>query len=231
MANVSKKFRRFLLILTISLVLVLLALPPAIYFYGLSKLPGNRAPLMSDQISARSQSAYWEFLGGTNSPKMKSLNPYSYLLEFIEIINHGHKIRIKPEISLLNRASRSMMFRRKERINQSEFLLGSVSGIIWISRHWSIEETISTVISSNYYGYDYRGINEAASRYFGKTEEHLNEEQRARLIVTERAPSRLSLWCHFEENSKTTSRFFPAVALSPSNKIGLLEPPEGTCKR
>jgi transglycosylase-like protein len=103
----------------------------------------------------------------------------------------------------------------------------------WIEYAWTEDEAIAEIALHSYFGQGFYGVHEAAHGYFGVPAESLTVEQAAALVAITWSPSRLSPWCHADENSEHVRKLLDAL---PGEDVarsleGLLPPAADACAR
>jgi Transglycosylase len=156
------------------------------YFYGLKALPEDTRP--SPQAYAEiALNGLWFSLGGYGPREMKPLYPWHWLrVANWESIQDAFPISTK----LSDFAARGLMLRNKQpRQKIWSRHLSSISVAIWLSRHWTADQALSTILSETYFGHCYYGINQAALGYFGKPLSGLKPESIVMLVALTKSPS------------------------------------------
>ena len=109
--------------------------------------------------------------------------------------------------------------------------LGNVVGAIWVSRHWSAGDSIRTVLSDDFYGNSFFGIDEASVGYFGRPLADLGDTELFHLFVSRRAPSRLNLWCYPEKNMEIAGPVLDRAGVRRVDISDHITPvPDGACE-
>ena len=218
----------------IAVVLVVIASGPiGLYFYGLQSVPDDRQPIITRDIPTPVIDAYWQFLGGTGSAAVSRYGPHGFWAEMIFLLmTYDSGTRPNAKYQLLSEAARSVMLRRPRYSHPKNWHLGNASAFIWISRHWSAEDAVSTVLLDGFFGHGFFGAQDASIGYFGKPLADLSEAQLVHLFIILRAPSRLDLWCNLDRNREIsgnhTARQGNQIPLTP---LGVTPVPPGACER
>ena len=151
-------------------------------------------PLSELSIPKSVSQTYWRYLGGVGEPKIEPKNPYEFLSDFfILVTSDDYEFGWTAEYDLLSLAARTVMFREKF---SGDWHLSNASALIWISRNWTADEAIATVLQNDYFGHGFRGIDSAAAGYFGKPLERSSEAEIVYLLVITPAPTRRNPWCY-----------------------------------
>ncbi|MDJ0911318.1 MAG: transglycosylase domain-containing protein [Woeseiaceae bacterium] len=220
---------RLLSVLAVVSFVILLAVPQYLYLKGLRGVPADRDPLDEVTIPKTVSQSYWRYLGGQGKPYTEPKNPYEFLFDFFVLaMNEDTHHRPTAEYSLLSQAARSVMFREKPSAN---WHLSNASALIWISRNWSVDKSISTVLADQYFGHGFRGIGAAAHGYFGTSLEDLSEAETVYLLVMSISPTWLSPWCYPERHRDLFKATSERIGLKVGyNSIELLPVPSGACE-
>ena len=127
--------------------------------------------------------------------RMRRLDPVTFWIEFARLAN-GREA--SPEMRLLSSATRHAQFRDATRRSQGERHLASIAWTIDISRQWSFDQAVDTLLAESYFGRDSVGIDAAAQAYFGTAANDLRPQESLALIVLMRGPSFYNLDCQRE---------------------------------
>ena len=225
----SKTIKRVLWSLVAIALIVSLSLPQYFYLKGLDDVPENRDPLSELSIPTSVSQAYWRYIGGAGEPKMEPKNPYEFLFDFFVLVaSDDNDYRWTAEYDLLSWAARSVMFREKF---SGDWHLSNASALIWISRNWTVDETIATVLQTDYFGHGFRGIDEAAVGYFGRSLERISEAETVYLLVITPGPSRRDPWCNPSTHSEIFSSNAARIGLDVEyDSIEVLRAPLDACR-
>ncbi len=212
----------------LTIVVAVISVPPYLYYSGLQGLPDDRTPLTDVPIPKTVTNAYWRYAGGSGVPKISSKNPYGLIFSILIKSAGPADVRLSgAEHTLLSEAARSMVSREKR---YADWHLSNASALIWISRHWTVEETVSTVLLDSYYGHGFHGIDSAARGYFDTALSDISEDQIVYLLVTRAAPSRYDPWCNPDNHRKRFEYFSRRMSLSTEyDSINNQLAPTGSC--
>ena len=210
---------------------VLIATPPYLYFTGLKDVPSGRQPLAQIEIPESVSRAYWRYLQGDGDPRFSPKNPYGFLIDFfVEARSMEANGHASAEYALLSDATRSLMFREKFDGKSGDWHLSNMAALIWISRNWSAQEAIRTVLQDTYFGNDFRGIDTAARGYFGISLEEMTDVQVAYLLVIRAAPNHYDPWCHPENHRVRFEAFSKRIGYAAEyESIESLPAPANVC--
>ena len=180
---------------------VLAAIPPCLYIVGLEGVPNDREPLAQMQIPESVSRSYWRFLQGEGNPRISQRNPYGFLFDVVAQARNIEADRHpSAEYALVSDAARMLMFREEFDGRPNDWHLSNLAAMIWVSRNWSAEDAINTVLPDTYFGNGFKGIDAAARGYLGVSLNRLNDAQTAYLLVIRMAPSLFDLWCNPENH-------------------------------
>ena len=221
---------RLLSVLAAVSLVVSLSVPQYLYIKGLRGVPADRDPLDELSIPKTVAQSYWRYLGGEGKPYTEPKNPYEFLFDFfVLVVNEDAHLRQTAEYTLLSQAARSLMFRGEP---SGDWHLSNASALIWISRNWSVDESISTILTDQYFGHGFRGIDAAAHGYFGTSLEDLSQAETVYLLVVSLAPTRLSPWCYPKRHRDVFKLKSKRIGLKVDYRsIGLVPVPSGACEQ
>lgn len=226
------KFTRRRIIFTVlSLIAVCaLAIPQYLYLSGLKNVPEDRQPLSNPQLSTDTKQAYWRYLGGNDAPKVSRKSPHGLMIDFFWPAPDLESRRMSSAAyKSLGEAARLVMFRHKF---SGDWHLSNASAAIYISRNWSTDEILSTVLLESYFGHGFYGIEAAALGYFDTELPEITDAQVLYLLVIRAAPSGYDPWCNSERHRMRYEIFAEKMGVSTVyDSITLIPPPEGSCKR
>jgi hypothetical protein len=115
-------------------------------------------------------------------------------------------------------------------VSHLRYAAASLSGTIWLTRHWTADQVLATTLSLGYFGRNTRGLGEAAEAYFGLAPGDLTREELAQLVAILALPSAFDPWCQPDRNRERANLLLghdPALRL----ETRLLPAPIGTCAR
>ncbi|RZA27531.1 MAG: hypothetical protein EOP02_10070 [Proteobacteria bacterium] len=186
------------------LCLVMAGLLYGFYLYGawgISAVPEPstyRAP-----IEIRRQFIALEATGVDSLP---GLNPLTYWVTFCCASN---QVTAQHELRLLGMAAGS---------GPPHLLHGSfqrhaarIAGSVMVSRSWSLQQVIDTVLANAYFGRGTHGIEAAARTYYGLPANRLDAEQSLALVAIIKGPEFYHPDCHRE---RFDQRYLQAAALA-----------------
>lgn len=214
-------------------IVAIASVPIALYFYGLQSVPEDRQPLMSRNIPTPVVGTYWRFLGGTGSATVSKHSPHGFWAERIYLLmTYDSRTQPNAEYQLLSEAARVIMFRQSPDSHPKNWHLRNASAFIWVSRHWSAEDAVSTVLLDGFFGHGFFGAEDASIGYFGKPLADLSETQLVHLFIILRAPSRLDLWCNLDRNREISGNHIARQGNQiRSTPLGVTPVPPEACGR
>lgn len=172
------------------LFLIVFSIPMVVYVHGAGEVSYLYEPpshLQSEDVLI----SYKIWLGRQNNSEYKKLNPYSYLFHLAKYIRgQTKKYNIRSDMRLYNNAARTRYFSVELRPHYR-----SLIDVIYVSRHWTVDQMISEVLNKQYYGNKIYGFEHASVFYFGVPSSELTTGQLFALFHIPEAPSRFDLWC------------------------------------
>lgn len=90
---------------------------------------------------------------------------------------------------LLGQASRLLNSRRKKPSSQWRHHAAGIAGMVIVSRHWSRDQVLDTLLDQSWFGRDAKGIESAAVAYYGVPAAELRPEESLALVTLMRGPS------------------------------------------
>jgi len=211
--------------------LFLLVVPISLYCYGLSHTKGQLdAPQQS--FEKNTLDSYKTWLGETNGSKYRKLNVYSFIFTVIA----QQKSRLakgelrSADIQLYSLASSSLLRALSQVKRVKAWHLSNASAFIFVSRNWTVDQSISQILKSSYFGHGTYGLNKAANLYFGGSATNLTENQLFALFHLTTAPSRFDLWCFPARHEKTiTALLKRRGVVHDMSELNLLPKPVNAC--
>jgi len=169
--------------------LFLFSIPFYVYVRGISQVEY----LYDPPANLQSESVLYEYkrwLGRPSDSDYRRLNPHSYIYHILEQYRNRDPNRdMHSDVKLYQNAARIRY------LHDVKGYKANVIESIYISRHWSIDESISEVLNRQYYGNKIFGIEAASEFYFGIPLTELSSDQLFVLFHIPKSPSRFDLWC------------------------------------
>jgi len=216
-----KRIIRFLCLLT----LCVLSIPFWLYIYGASQLEYFDDPpevCHSDYVL----SEYKKWVGRIDDSDYRKFNPYSYA---IQVFAYGKRqdrhLGLISDISLYSTA---VNIRRLTRSRNYGYR--SIVAVIYVSRNWSVDQTISVLLANQFFGNGIYGIESASDYYFGLSPGELTTDQLFTLFHIPSSPSKFELWCDMEAfKASIESRFLRHGVVYNLPPLIMRKDPEQIC--
>ena len=139
--------KKFALIL-MAIILCIVATPLLVYWWGLSNL--QSVPVVSKlQLDSKTEEKIWQQEFGTGKPRVKILNPYSYIYYVYwcttETVPHSVKCQSKfPGIRIVALGIRNQIAPQVHGMGHTVWHITWASYSIWATRNWNIHQIIAT---------------------------------------------------------------------------------------
>lgn len=153
-----------------------------LYLWGAGALPANRQP--SQQVLSpllRAQYFASEGIGSADGVRLNPLTVWRYLFR--------GRSPASNDLQLPTHAGRILLQRSGRPVGGLRRGAADLSAAIYVSRAWSVDEQIATVLSEGYFGRDARGLTAAAEAWYGLSPEALRPEESLAVLVLARSPS------------------------------------------
>ncbi len=161
---------------------------------------------------------------------MRRLDPVTFWIDFF-VSTRRFPERPPPEEILLHRATRVAQFKHSRARTQGEHHVASIALAVNVSRQWTRDEAVNTILAESGFRKDVTGIESAAESYFGVPAAGLRPQESLALIALLKGPSGYDPICRrerFEQRyahvagklGKTGPEWSPAAALSRLRPIG-----------
>lgn len=224
-----KSIRYYLLITPI---LIFISMPVGLYLYGLQfiehHLSAPKVPIAND-IAA----SYKNWLGEADESNYRKLNPYTSLFVvfskyYLNDNNNPRSSSADMRLYLLATQKRMQFIRNVK--GMGIWHTARYSAQIYISRHWTVDQSVTEVLQSSYYGREQYGLENASMLYFGTRATELNESQLYALFHLSRLPARYDLWCYPERHRDSSSKLLKQRGVKqPVADVQLLPAPDNAC--
>ena len=140
------RIRRLLTIPLCITVTLLLALPPGLYWLGLSGVDG--VPEKPLQLASKEQQALvWKRAHGNGVPRIAAINPYSFAMTLFVKKDPG----VDPEQLIIWRLAAGYLMNHQRQKGMGWWHLSGAALTIWLSRHWTQEEILSAAVAASKY--------------------------------------------------------------------------------
>lgn len=206
------------------------------YWYGLRALPQDTSPSTIIYPPVVLETT-WISFGGIGPLQMTRLSPWNWIMTLSE---RDPRAGFPESILLSSFASRKLL-NRKPYSNKTDppWQLSYISATIWVSRHWTADQAVSTILSESYFGHGFHGFNQASLGYFGKQSVGLSVTSVAVIIALLKSPTMYDPWCS-RDRSQSEARSLIEQMQKRSNVVlekndsylldGLLSPPMDVCE-
>ena len=193
--SVSAQWPVWLLGTLSALLLLIMALCFGIYAWGARFVPdGIPASSYRAPDSIRDQYLAVEADGAAS---MRKLNPVTFWIDFF-MSRRQFPEPPPPEKILLHRAVRVAQFKHSRARTQGDHHLASIAFAIKISRQWTRDEAVNTILAESGFRKDVIGIEASAQFYFGMPLADLRPQESLVLIALLKGPSVFDPICRRE---------------------------------
>lgn len=197
--SASLRWPHWALVVLIGLSVACIALCFGIYAWGARFVPDDipassyRAP---DAI--RDQYLAVEADGATS---IRKLNPVTFWID-IFVSTRQFPEQPPPEQILLYRATRVAQFKHSRARTQGEHHVASIALAVKVSRQWTRDQAVNTILAESGFRKDVNGIEAAAEFYFGIPLAELKPQESLALIALLKGPSWYDPFCNRERFGK-----------------------------
>lgn len=192
---------KLLIFLTLSVVVFLYGS----YYYGLHPVKEYLVPSQT-QYKQEIKEVLWASYSGGAQIEQDRTSPIEFIIEFIGLSLSND---IGPWYERIGAAQYINSFAvRSELLDKSkeekfDWHLANIAGSIWISKNFTIDESMATVLDDEYFGlWPDKGIKRASRNYYGVDSDSLTIDQVVRLIATLRNPSKTQPHCFIFQGEK-----------------------------
>ena len=179
------------------------AFPFAIYFFGLSVAP-PRPVAESATPPAVLRDALWARVDGGRATSLRPINPITMVRLFACLVqtpgaNDNERMRecrdVIPAFSGVQYIARLHL--EDHGVVRNSFRGGHshLATTVWMTRSWSKDDFLNTLAARGQYGFGWRGVTVAASRYLGKQPSTLTLSEAA-YIASRIEEVGDDPWCH-----------------------------------
>ena len=197
--SASLRWPHWALVVLIGLSVACIALCFGIYAWGARFVPDDipassyRAP---DAI--RDQYIAVEADGATS---IRKLNPVTFWID-IFVSTRQFPEQPPPEQILLYRATRVAQFKHSRARTQGENHVASIALAVKVSRQWTRDQAVNTILAESGFRKDVNGIEAAAEFYFDIPLAELRPQESLALIALLKGPSWYDPFCNRERFGK-----------------------------
>lgn len=196
------KAGKWLGLLLIGGALALVLCVEAVYRYGLRVLPADTRPANAQSGLALKRALWVQFRG----PAVIEMLPDSPLRSLTTMIAPNSQAATKaPGADLAAYGARVLLRRADSKAVDANWRVNNWAATIWVSRHWSAEDVLNTILATGRYGHRLVGADAAARGYFNKPINELETPEAAMLVAILKAPTHHDPWCSTRRAVKTTN--------------------------
>jgi Transglycosylase len=141
-----------------------------------SKLPEDKTPSTA-QFSGRIQSIYWHTVFGSVPMKMEPYPFWKVLINLpLTISNNG---KMPNSFNAASVVSKHVILARspEQQTRSIDWHLNQLFAAIWVSKHWSAEDVVNTILESAYFCHEFHGIEAASMGFYGHPANELTIEE------------------------------------------------------
>jgi hypothetical protein len=179
------------------------AFPFAIYFLGLALAP-PRPAVEGTAAPAMLRDALWARVDGGNATTLRAINPLIIARLFACLAqapgnNDDERMRdcrhVMPGFSGIEYIAKLHVEDHGVVRNSFRGSYGHLGTTVWITRSWSKDDFLNALAARGQFGFGWRGVTMAASRYFGTHPSALTLSESA-YIASRLAEVGDDPWCH-----------------------------------
>lgn len=182
-----------------------------------NELPAGRSPTAL-KYQDRIQRIFWDVEFGGESMQIQPMPLWKWLWNFRETV-HTQSFG-SPSFKAASRAGKAMLFRNEYSKRHLEFQLDWLFASIWISKNWTAQDVVNTILAESYFGYEIHGLRQAAMAYFGVEPDDLTNEEMVFLSGVTRRPAYTNPWVKPDETKKMAGVLLSKVAKSGRFMVG-----------
>jgi membrane peptidoglycan carboxypeptidase len=149
------------------------------------------------------------------------MNPYPFwkvlLLAPRLFQNHG---KSPPDFFAASLAARSLIASQSPPRRSLDRAVTELFGAIWISEHWSAEETANTLLGNANFCHGFSGMEAAARGYYGFPVDELTNEEVAFLSGISRGACGYSPWWNRQRAGQRAARVLSALSQDKALEVG-----------
>ncbi len=235
----SRVLKKFVLVVLALAVVCIFLTPWGLYWFGLQAISFSTNP--SQWTAPRiAQTALWIDLENNEAQVIEVASPYT-LVVAIGTAALTSNLVLPQGFNVASQVARALLFSRQLEINRAiSWHLQQMSLSIWISRNWTADQALNTLLAESYFGHQAQGLRAAAQIYFGRPLAELENEEIILLVSMLKGPSHYDPWCRPERVTRrlqVLQEQIVAVSIDAGQisegrlPAGLLPAPEGACSR
>ena len=189
---------RALLVTLLVLVALIVGLCFGLHAMGASRLPDDlepsryRAPTDVRALFLKVE------VGDVAVDKVPRLDPVSVWGYWLWHVSGKQREPLGAQLRLLGHAGRMLATRESSPASATRWHLINGAASVHVSRHWSVDDMVGTVLAEAGFGRNARGIEQAAQAWYGRPLADLVHEERLLLIALMKGPSYFDPVCRPE---------------------------------
>jgi hypothetical protein len=188
--------------------------------YRFSQLPENRNPTPVS-YPERIQKIFWAAKFNGKPMRIEPMPFWKWAITLIKELRTDKHERVSPNQRAVSEAGKALLFRENYNPTRTtRFQLDWLFASIWVSKHWSAEEVVNTLLAHSYFGGNFYGLEAASKGYFDVTPEELTGEEMAFLSGVTQAPARYNPWSQPANARKGAATFLQRAAQNGIESIG-----------
>lgn len=161
----------------------------SLYHRGLRSFPVEKVKNYSFEHYPRFNKLYRITTSDTPDREMVPIYHFNYLFDLIRTITSKDFRRM--EEGWIEASITARCIKKYEKIHYDRSLNRQITewaGMVWLSRHYTIDRCIDIIAHCSYFGNEYYGIKEAATGYFNKEPGELSDDEIVSLLIIMRTP-------------------------------------------
>lgn len=167
-----------------------------LYAMGASRLPDDLEPSRY-RAPSELRALYLKVEVGAIDD-VPRLNPVSVWGYWLWHFSGKQREPLGAQLKLLGHAARRRVARQSSPASAARWHLSNLAASVRVSRHWSLDDMVDTVLAEAGFGRNATGIEQAATVWYGRPLADLVPEERLLLIALVRSPSYYDPACHPE---------------------------------
>jgi hypothetical protein len=166
--------------------LLFAALCWAVYLWAAHRVP-ETIPASSSRAPDMVRAHYLMIEAG-GATRMRRLNPVTFWTSAIGDMRKSPR-NTPPDLQLLLRAARHAQLRDTTAGSASQRHAATIAWAVDVSRQWTFDQAVDTILAEAHFGRDSIGIEAAAQAYFGVPAAALRPQESLALVALMRGPS------------------------------------------